>query len=149
MSANDTIPTIIPQLFEAFRMAFRQQLNAKQLGLNAMIVKCVTIIATTPDCTAHHICITLNRDKAQIARLVKEMMVKGWVSKQPSTCDKRSYILTLTDAGLVLREQIQSAKETIHAQIEAGLSEQEIATFHRISEKIANNLSVSANETVI
>jgi len=144
MTTNDNIPTIIPHLFESYRIALRHELNATQLGLNAMLVKCVTLIANTPHCTANDICTTLNRDKAQIARLIKEATLKGWVKKQPSANDKRSYILTLSETGLQLNEQIKKAKQKIHAQMQLGLSEEEIAIFSRISDKIAVNLTDSA-----
>lgn len=143
MTTDSNIYNIIPELFDAYRMALRHQLNANQLGLNAMLVKCIMVIAKTPDCTANDICTTLNRDKAQIARLIKELIAKDWISKQPSRNDKRSYILSLTDAGLILKEQILAAKTTVHAQMELGLSAEELDIFSRISAKIAGNLATS------
>jgi len=128
-------------LFERYRMALRHELNANQLGLNAMLVKCVTLIANTPLCSAHDICITLQRDKAQIARLIKEATNKGWVTKQAAIEDKRRYILTLTDSGEILSEQITAAKKKVHAQMQVGLSNEDIVTFNRLSEKIAVNLT--------
>lgn len=141
MTPNDNISSMIPQLFETYRIALRHALNANQLGLNAMYVKCVILISKTPNCTANDISTLLNRDKAQIARLIKEMTAKGWISKQPSQEDKRSFILTLTDSGSMLNQQIKQAEKDVAAQILVGLSEQDIATFTRISGQIIGNLA--------
>jgi DNA-binding MarR family transcriptional regulator len=141
MTPNDNISIMIPHLFEAYRIASRHALNANQLGLNAMYVKCVILISKTPNCTANDICTVLNRDKAQIARLIKEMILKGWIEKQPSQVDKRSYIITLTAVGLTLNEQIKQAKETVLSQMMIDLTKEDIAIFRRISEQIVNNLT--------
>lgn len=141
MKANDNISNTIPDLFESYRVALRHALNAKQLGLNAMYVKCVILISKTPNCTANDISTILNRDKAQIARLIKEMIVKGWVDKKASKSDKRSYILALTVQGVALNEQIKQAKKRVSSQMLKGLSKEDIATFQRISGKIVDNLT--------
>jgi DNA-binding MarR family transcriptional regulator len=141
MTPNDNISSMIPQLFETYRITLRHALNANQLGLNAMYVKCVILISKTPNCTANDISTILNRDKAQIARLIKEMIAKGWISKQPSQEDKRSFILALTDLGSILNEQIKQAEQDVAAQILVGLTQQDIEIFTRISERILGNLA--------
>lgn len=141
MPTNDNIANTIPDLFESYRRALRHALNANQLGLNAMYVKCIILISKRPNCTANDICTILSRDKAQIARLIKEMILKGWVSKQSSESDKRSFILTLTEQGLLLNEQITVSKKRVSSQMLKGLSKEDVAVFERISGQIINNLS--------
>lgn len=47
---------------------------------------------------------------AQIARLVKEIITKGWLEKHASSEDKRSQILTLSATGQQLLQKISLLK---------------------------------------
>lgn len=137
MSLRDTIFN----LSQYYRFQIRTAVNASELGLNGMHVRCLHVIANTPACTANCIVKNVGRDKAQIARLVKEMIAKGWLEKQASCEDKRSQILTLSATGNQLQQQISQLEQQLESTILRGLTTQDVADFQRITDKMLTNLS--------
>lgn len=76
-----TLRDYIFSLSQFYRVNIRTAVDASELGLNGMHVRCLHVIANTPVCSASCIVKNMGRDKAQIARLVKEMIAKGWLEK--------------------------------------------------------------------
>jgi len=130
----------ILSLSQHYRLNIRTAVNANELGLNGMHVRCLHVIANTPECTANYIVRSMGRDKAQIARLVKEMIGKGWIKKQASREDKRSQILSLTASGRQLQQKISLLEQDLESTILNGLSAQDVKDFHRIAGKMLTNL---------
>lgn len=126
-------------LAQSYRMNLKQAVNAHDLGLNGMHVRCLHAIANQKQCTANTIVVKMGKDKAQIARLIKDMIDKGWLKKQASAEDKRSQIITLSNDGMQLQQKIKQLEIQLQTQLLAGLSEQEIAEYYRISAKILAN----------
>lgn len=131
----------ILNLSQFYRVNIRAAVNANELGLNGMHVRCLHVIANTPACTANCIVKSMGKDKAQIARLVKDMIAKGWLEKNASHDDKRSYILTLSESGRKLQQKISVIEKELERTILDGLSDEEVAEFQRIAEKMLANLS--------
>ena len=71
-------------LAQSYRVHIKEAVNANELGLNGMHVRCLHAIANCPQCTANAIVNQLGKDKAQIARLIKDMLDKGWLEKHSS-----------------------------------------------------------------
>ncbi|MDP5029824.1 MAG: MarR family transcriptional regulator [Paraglaciecola sp.] len=130
-------------LAQIYRGHIKTAVNANELGLNGMHVRCLHIIANQSHCTANALVQLLGKDKAQIARLVKDMIEKGWLVKQASPSDKRSQILTLSGSGLALLQKISQLEKEIEASLLAGLSSQDVADFKRIAGLMLNNLAAS------
>lgn len=135
-----TVREYILSLSQYYRVNIRTAVNASELGLNGMHVRCLHVIANAPDCTANYIVKNMGRDKAQIARLVKEMISKGWIEKQASREDKRSQILSLTASGRQLQQKISLLEQDLESTILNGLSAQDVKDFHRIAGKMLANL---------
>lgn len=131
----------ILRLSQYYRIQIRTAVNANELGLNGMHVRCLHVIANTSACTANCIVKKMGRDKAQVARLVKEMISKGWLEKQANSVDKRSQILTLSERGSQLQQTISHIEQQLENTILAGLSIQDVADFQRISKKLLANLT--------
>ena len=128
---------------ERNRLTVRGAINASELGIGAMHVRSLKIIAETPDCTANHIVIKLVRDKAQVARLVKELLNIELIDKNAHPEDKRSQILTLNAQGKKLMKQLQHAQEKIQRQMLQGLSAEQQQQFEDIAQHISLNLMPS------
>ncbi|SDK32402.1 DNA-binding transcriptional regulator, MarR family [Ferrimonas sediminum] len=137
---NNALSDTLFDLMHAYRMAMRSELKAKQLGLNSMHVKCLTYIASQEHCTANDIVSHLCRDKAQIARLIKEMVEKQWLRKAAHPKDKRSQLLTLTDQGQQLATLIQQTRTRVQARMRQNLTEAQLASFDAIATTITANL---------
>jgi DNA-binding MarR family transcriptional regulator len=131
----------IHSLSQFYRLNIRAAVNASELGLNGMHVRCLHIIATTEACTANCIVKKMGRDKAQVARLVKDMLDKEWLDKRACSQDKRSQILTLSVSGEQLHKKIAMLEKEIEDVILGGLTEQDLADFQRIAGRMVDNLS--------
>lgn len=136
-----TLREYIFSLSQYYRVNIRAAVNASELGLNAMYVRCLHVIANTPACTANYIVKNMGRDKAQIARLIKEMIAKGWLEKHPSSEDKRRQILSLSASGKQLQQKISLLEQELENTILSGLSTQDVSDFQRITGKMLSNLS--------
>ncbi|CAH0528779.1 MarR family winged helix-turn-helix transcriptional regulator [Vibrio hippocampi] len=135
------ISDVIFSLAYAYKTRMRDELNANELGLNGMHIRCLTYISATPNSTANDIVHHFSRDKAQIARLVKEMINNGWIVKSPNPEDKRSQLLSLTEDGASIVKKAVAAQAKVHQLMQDSLSEQELSDFIATANKIKSNLS--------
>jgi len=71
---NTLLSNTLFELMQNYRVTIREAINAGDLGINAMHVRCIHIIASTSNCTANDIVTKTQRDKAQIARLIKDLI---------------------------------------------------------------------------
>lgn len=140
-----TLREFILSLSQHYRVNIRSAINAGELGLNGMHVRCLVVIANTPNCTANCIVKKTKRDKAQIARLVKEMIIKGWLEKNASATDKRSHILSLSESGIQLQKRIKHLEQSIEDSLMSNLSANDIADFEMIMGKLLANTSIVHN----
>ncbi|QIR15619.1 MarR family winged helix-turn-helix transcriptional regulator [Shewanella aestuarii] len=137
---KSAITDSIFSIMTAYRLAMRSTLKANEIGLNAMHVKCLTFINKSRQCTANDIVNYFGRDKAQVARLIKEMIDNQWLTKSANPDDKRSQILSLTKEGIALAELISSTQNEVHQHMQQHLSAVEIAAFVSTAEVILANL---------
>ncbi|MDB1125164.1 MarR family winged helix-turn-helix transcriptional regulator [Vibrio algarum] len=139
MNTTSTTDTVF-NFIQLYRLAMRSALKAHEIGLHSMHVKCLTYIERTEVCTANDIVRFFSRDKAQIARLIKEMIDKDWIQKTANPEDKRSQLLSLTENGKDLAELISATQTKVHTKIEENLTSQELAEFKRVADIMASNL---------
>ncbi|WOT05400.1 MarR family winged helix-turn-helix transcriptional regulator [Shewanella youngdeokensis] len=137
---HDPISDAIFDVTHAYRAAMRSSIQAKDLGLNFMHVKCLSFINNRQSCTANDIVNFFNRDKAQIARLIKEMIENQWLTKMANPEDKRSQLLSLTEEGAELASLIAKTQMDVRKKMQTSLSEAELKEFTRIMSIINSNL---------
>ena len=140
---NDFSSNAVFNIVHCYRLAMRSALKANEIGLNSMHVKCLSFIKKNASCTAHDIVCFFDKDKSQIARLIKEMIDHKWITKTANPEDKRSLILSLTKDGEVLATQISEAQVKVKQQMLQGLSQEELHVFNKVSETMTNNLKLS------
>lgn len=137
---NESISDIVFSIVHSYRLAMRSTLKANETGLNAMHVKCLSFINKTETCTANDIVTHFARDKAQIARLIKEMIGKKWLTKTANPKDKRSQLLSLTKEGKDLAKLIAETQNEVHKKMQENLTAEELEEFKRIAGLISTNL---------
>ncbi|MDO6685365.1 MULTISPECIES: MarR family winged helix-turn-helix transcriptional regulator [unclassified Agarivorans] len=137
---NHSISNTIFSIAHSYRLTMRSALKANELGLNSMHVKCLSYIHNSEACTANDIVQFLGRDKAQIARLVKEMISNNWLTKTANPEDKRSQFLSLTEEGQALAALIADTQSKVSIKMKQNLSDEELKEFSRIAGVISNNL---------
>ena len=134
------ISEVVFNLVLEYKFAIRAYLKASDLGVNGMHVKCLSFIQNVEHCTPNDIAVYFSRDKAQVARLIKEMINNQWLVKIPNPNDKRSHFLILTDQGEALAKVVDQAQQTLRIKMEKNVSEQEIEEFKRIANILKENL---------
>jgi len=127
-------------LMQHYRVTIRESINANELGLNAMHVRCLYIINDIENCTANDIVQKMRRDKAQIARLIKELINLGLVEKTASIKDKRCFIISFTTEGKALLTKVLEAEKAINEKMCKNISEEQVNTFTNVIDKMNNNL---------
>ena len=101
-SMNTPLSNTLFELMQNYRVTIREAINAGELGINAMHVRCIHIIANVNNCTANDIVTKTQRDKAQIARLVKELTGLNLINKLCNEC----FLFNLAPGSLVSGFQV-------------------------------------------
>ena len=91
-------------------------------------------------CTAIDIAHYLNRDKAQVTRLVNALINQELVKKSPNPEDKRSQLLILTDKGQEVMSKVSDIDRDMLKRMTKGMAEDELEQFRKIAKKMAQNL---------
>jgi DNA-binding MarR family transcriptional regulator len=98
------------------------------------------VISKIEDCTGQQLADFLGRDKAQINRLIKELVNQELVFKKDNPKDKRSQLLALTDTGEVLFKRFRRVEHEIFETMAADIEPEELERFIQISQKLKSNL---------
>ncbi|MEL0659933.1 MarR family transcriptional regulator [Psychromonas arctica] len=142
MNTVKPIANTLFTLMQSYRVTIRKAINANELGLNAMHVRCLHIIAGNKGCTANDIVNQTQRDKAQIARLVKELIGLNLIDKRASEEDKRSYILSFTVQGNELFNKLLNAEQQVNELMCQNLTPQQIQAFSNVASIMSQNMQV-------
>lgn len=124
-----------------FKSIVKRNFRDLSATVTPMHVRSLRIIDREPSCTSQHIAGFLQRDKAQIARLVKELIGQDLVESQSNPRDKRSRLLGLTVAGKSVLQRLQSAEVDAVNRMTRGFSKKELKLFVELAEKMAGNLA--------
>ena len=98
------------------------------------------IITKKSPCTAIDIAHFLNRDKAQVTRLVNALINQELVKKSPNPEDKRSQLLVLTSKGEEIMNEVSNIDREMLQKMTKGMNEDELEQFSQIANKMAQNL---------
>jgi DNA-binding MarR family transcriptional regulator len=80
-------------------------------------------------------------DKAQLARLINGLRVRGLLVGEASASDARRVTLKLTAAGQALLKTLERQTRSLHAQAIAGLSESEQRLLLALMRRVKANLT--------
>ncbi|MFA0086836.1 transcriptional regulator [Vibrio sp. 10N.286.49.C2] len=84
---------------------------------------------------------SMNRDKAQIARIVARLHRQDLIIKQASVSDKRSVELTLSEKGTTLLERLDDVEMGMINEMLTGFSDDESETLRVLLKRVNNNLA--------
>ncbi|SIS74363.1 MarR family winged helix-turn-helix transcriptional regulator [Neptunomonas antarctica] len=129
------------RLTHTYKSRLRETIKEKQIPLPITHIRALKGISRNPACTAHSIAQRMQRDKAQITRVLNELLKDGLIAKIDNPKDRRSQLLQLTSSGELIMAQLNAVEQQITAQMTCNLSEQDVAAFIRISNSINDNLS--------
>ena len=128
------------QLVHALKRQLHEDVEQLELDITPMHVRVIKIINKMRPCTAIDIATVLERDKAQITRLVSTLIKKGFIIKAPNPIDKRSSYLCVTERGMEIVEKLAVIDNAIQVKITKNISLDEIALFQQLADKMINTL---------
>ncbi|MGR5444967.1 MarR family winged helix-turn-helix transcriptional regulator [Vibrio jasicida] len=139
-------PKSLDNLFHLVHVLKRQlheQVEQLELPIAPMHVRVIKIISKQSPCTAMDVVNFLNRDKAQVTRLIKTLIEEGFIEKRPNPEDKRSQCLLTTEKGNKVLDKIKTVDDEIFQKMTLDVSEEELEAFQLVAGKLAENLSKS------
>ncbi|PQJ49176.1 MarR family transcriptional regulator [Vibrio jasicida] len=137
-------PKSLDNLFHLVHVLKRQlheQVEQLELPIAPMHVRVIKIISKQSPCTAMDVVNFLNRDKAQVTRLIKTLIEEGFIEKRPNPEDKRSQCLLTTEKGNKVLNKIKTVDDEIFQKMTLDVSEEELEAFQLVAGKLAENLS--------
>ncbi|MGI9949165.1 MarR family winged helix-turn-helix transcriptional regulator [Vibrio hyugaensis] len=137
-------PKSLDNLFHLVHVLKRQlheQIEQLELPIAPMHVRVIKIISKQSPCTAMDVVNFLNRDKAQVTRLIKTLIEKGFIEKRPNPEDKRSQCLLTTEKGNKVLAKIKAVDAEIFQKMTLDVSVEELEAFQLVAGKLAENLS--------
>ncbi|AYO14335.1 MarR family transcriptional regulator [Vibrio owensii] len=137
-------PKSLDNLFHLVHVLKRQlheQIEQLELPIAPMHVRVIKIISKQSPCTAMDVVNFLNRDKAQVTRLIKTLIEEGFIEKRPNPEDKRSQCLLTTEKGNEVLSKIKAVDAEIFQKMTLNVSEEELEAFQLVAGKLADNLS--------
>ena len=84
---------------------------------------------------------SMNRDKAQIARMVSRLLRQDLIIKKENPDDKRSVLLSLSSKGKAFLARLDEVELEITTQMLQGFSDEEAESLRALLERLNKNLS--------
>ncbi|WP_420628887.1 MarR family winged helix-turn-helix transcriptional regulator [Candidatus Leptofilum sp.] len=122
------------------RDVFADRLHQLDIDLVPMQMRALRAIWSADAVTSQHIVGTLKRDKAQVTRLVNELVARNLVYREPNPEDKRSKLLKLTDEGGAIFRQIEDIEKVVFDEMVQGIDEADLETFFRVADQLSENM---------
>lgn len=145
------IDQALHRLMHAYHHALRQCYRTAGLALPLSHIRTLKVIdhlhrQTDSHCTAQAIAARVERDKAQIARVVKELEAEALIERRDNPEDRRSHLLSLTGAGQTTLAAIRQAEQAAGQALTRGLNQDQLNTFIQLSQTMTQNLLPSGEE---
>ncbi|TCK07602.1 MarR family winged helix-turn-helix transcriptional regulator [Marinobacterium mangrovicola] len=130
------------KLMHAYRRLMLETIREQGIDLPITHIRVLKGICRIEECTAHHIASQMRRDRAQIARVVSELVKNGLIMKVTHPQDRRSQLLEPTEAGLQLRERLDQVEEAVTQRLTSPLTADEIEIFEKIAGRMTEQAAL-------
>ncbi|WP_193164433.1 MarR family winged helix-turn-helix transcriptional regulator [Microbulbifer hainanensis] len=136
-----SISEALHRLMHAYKSAMRQAVADRQIDLPITHIRALKGVCSNPECTAHSIAKRMQRDKAQITRVLNDLLKEELIEKRDNPADRRSQLLYPTPKGRDIMRELRSMEQETAADMTRNLSQEEIDAFVRIAAAMAENLT--------
>lgn len=140
--ALDDFAEHFADLVHAFKHHLRRAIpEAKDGGeITVLQAKTLQFVVRGPGRTQQDLVTHSGRDKAQVARLIKDLEEKGLIVRTPDPADRRVQRLTPTPAGQEAAARLACIKRVVTARMLDGLSDADLADLSRLIAAMRENL---------
>lgn len=135
-----SIGEALHRLMHAYKSHMRQAVQDRQLGLPITHIRALKGVCRNPQCTAQSIAQRMQRDKAQITRVLNELLRDGLIEKRDNPADRRSQLLRSTPKGRAIMGQLRGLERKTATAMSKNLSREEVGEFIRLATIMAENL---------
>lgn len=129
------------RLVHAYKSELRRTIREHELPLPGTHIRALKGVCRNPQCTAQSIAERMRRDKAQITRVLKDLLEKGLIIRVSNPDDRRSQLLRPTDQGLAIMAQLNDLEAQVTEQMTRDMDEDEVESFIQLAYRMADNLS--------
>ncbi|WP_444890595.1 MarR family winged helix-turn-helix transcriptional regulator [Microbulbifer sp. DLAB2-AA] len=136
-SVNETLH----QLIHAYKKQLRISIQEQRIDLPVNHIRVLKGIGKYPQSTARSIALRMNQDKAQITRVLNELVQSKLIKKTDNPNDRRSQFLTPTASGKKILEKVHNLETEVIAVMTHNLSEKELKAFAHIASVMIENLT--------
>lgn len=135
-----SISESLHRLVNAYKSHMYRVVQREQLGLPITHLRVLKAVCRKPSCTAQSIARRMQRDKAQITRVLHELSGDGLIEKRENPEDRRSQLLFPTARGRDVIERLSAIERQIAALMTKNLTAQDVDMFIRLAAAMAKNL---------
>lgn len=118
------ILNLMGQINRACQAALQQSATMKSLDLTVFPARLLSVISRSPGRSQQELAELLERDKAQVARTLRELEAKGLVTRSAHQTDWRSLCPALTEKGAGIARQINQERIDLAARMMSGIDEE-------------------------
>lgn len=105
-------------------------------GLRIPEWRLVAVIAESDGVTQQALVSATRMDKVSVSRAAIALADRGLIARKPNPADQRSHLLSLTEAGRALYENVAPKALELEARLFAGFSADELAQFQAVLDRI-------------
>ena len=138
------INELLHSLSHNYKTALRTNIKNQHIPLPITHIRALKGIYRNANCTAQSIAQRMQRDKAQITRVLNELLEDGYISKIANPEDRRSQLLRLSAKGKEIVTQLNVIERTANKAMTANLSNEDMHAFIRIANIMVDNLAADS-----
>ena len=127
-------------LMHAVRSNILHKIKMLDIELTPMHLKSLKVIANMEACTGQKLANFMGRDKAQVNRLIKELVNQQLVIKMENTQDKRSQLLVLSASGEEIMTAFAQAEKEVFEKMIGDIPAANLEGFIDIANRLKANL---------
>lgn len=127
---------LIRRLHQISVALFMEAMTREGLTLTPVQYSALTAIRNHPGIDQATVAGLVAYDRATLGKVIDRLDERGLLERRPSEADRRSKVLTLTDAGAALLDQVKPKVEAIQPAILDGLDESERVVFIDMLQKV-------------
>ncbi len=131
------------QILDAYKTALQQAFKGAGVSLSPLYYRVLTLVDSGVASSPQQLAAISGRDKAQISRLVNELVSAGLVTKQAHPLDKRSVCLALTPDASHLLKAAKAQTAALDAILLQGLDADEQQQLQALLQRLLQNLQTT------
>lgn len=128
---------LVRTVASAFQGRMQEQVTANGAGLTSFQGRLINLIGRHEGISQLTLASLLDRDKAQVARAIKELEASGLVIRRPHPSDWRAKCLALTEEGEKMHARLQLVRGQLAATVLGIFSDDEKHALRSSLEKMA------------